>query len=36
MLGEAGLRLEAWYTDPQERFALAVAAPDRAAARQAA
>ena len=36
MLREAGLRLETWYTDAQERFALAVAAPHRAAASRAA
>lgn len=32
MLREAGLRLDAWHTDPEGRFALAVAAPRARAA----
>ena len=32
MLADAGLRLEAWHTDVEERFALAVAAPRARAA----
>jgi L-histidine N-alpha-methyltransferase len=32
MLSAAGLRLEEWYTDREQRFALALAAPARPAA----